>query len=97
MNKQCTAFDLYAILKDYYEQMEGLVARSVKPMSTPANIKLKRRKLITDNLMVSTEGSKNHYFLLFRNKHFNVESLMQTLDQLNQGCTENDKELSQVI
>ena len=96
MNKQCTAFEIFAILKDHYEQYGGLIARSTGPVSTPVTVKLKKKKLTSDNLVSKTGKSKNHYFLMFRNEYSNTETLMQALDQLNQNCNENDKELIQV-
>ena len=96
MNKQCTAFDLFAIMKDHYEQCGGLTTRPKGPVSTPVAAKLKRKKLTSDNLMVNTGRSKNHYFLLFKNNYPTIEALMQALDQLNQNCNGNDKELIQV-
>lgn len=96
MNKQCTAFDIYAIMKDHYEQYGGLTVRSTNPVTTPVAAKLKRKKLTSDNFIIKTGKSKNHYFLIFKNEYSNMEGLMQALDQLNQNCNENDKDLIQV-
>lgn len=96
MNKQCTAFDIFAIMKDHYEQYGGLAVRQTPPVSAPVAVKLKRKKLTSENFIIKTGKSKNHYFLIFRNDYSNAETLMQALDQLNQNCNENDKELTQV-
>lgn len=96
MNKQCTAFDIFAIMKDHYEQYGDLTARQTGPVSTPVAVKIKRKKLTSENFIIKTGKSKNHYFLIFRNDYPNIEALMQALDQLNQNCNENDKELTQV-
>lgn len=96
MNKQFTAFDIFAIMKDHYEQYDALTVRQSGPVSTPVAVKLKRKKLISENFIIKTGKSKNHYFLIFKNEYPSTEALMQALDQLNQNCNEADKELTQV-
>lgn len=96
MNKQCTAFDIFAIMKDHYEYYGSLIARQVGPVSTSVAVKLKRKKMTSENFIINTGKYKNHYFSIFRNDYSNVQALMKALDQLNQNCDENDQDLMQV-
>ena len=83
-------------MKDHYEQFTGISSRLTGPLSTPVAVKLKRKKITSENLMISNGDTKNHYLDIFKSDSLNIESMMQNLDQLNQNCNENDKELTHV-
>lgn len=82
-------------MKDHYEQYGGLEVRQAPPVSTPVAVKLKRKKLTSENFIIKTGKSKNHYFSIFKNDFTNIDTLMQSLDQLNINCSETDRELIQ--
>jgi len=83
-------------MKDHYEQFTGISSRPTGPLITPVAVKLKRKKITSENLMINNGDSKNHYLDIFKTDSPNIESMMQNLDQLNQNCNENDKELTHV-
>lgn len=83
-------------MKDYYTgfaQIE-LTTRQEAPI-IPPNTRSKRKKYVSGKQLIKNAKTKNHYFQLFRNQYTSLLDLLRGLDQLNDGCSNNERELAQ--
>ena len=84
-------------MKDHYTsfaQIE-LTTRNEPPVLAPPT-RSKRKKYVSGKQLIKNAKSKNHYFQLFRNQYTSLIDLLKGLDQLNDGCSSNERELAQV-
>jgi hypothetical protein len=93
VNKNCSATELHAIMKDHYEMMDRLAETPLGKHTfispRQSSLKLKKKKQAT---MIDSSWWFQRHFSIFESRLRNTNELMAKVVQLNGNCRQKKME-----